>query len=228
MSPLLLCCGVLCPSHARWIVFCRVIPIPLPCTHPKRETHCFWRAPIRYETQLDLLRLLNLTMRHLLSCYMSVRAGAARAFEGPVILSLAVMAAIADVIVRTAACDVPSLFCLHMNGQGPPSFRFFLQPFGFDMGVFAEQSAFLKFCAPDLCTTRTRVLDYLWAQRQAVKDTNLIFDWERSLEPGNFVKCLGTRTAVGRRPTPQPPLLLTPARALYAVCRPTVLGRGVP
>ncbi len=119
-------------------MFCRVIPVPLPHTHPKRDTHCFWRQPIRYETQLDVLRLITLVMRHLMSCYLSVRTGAARAFDGAVILSLSCMAAIADSVVRTAACDVPSLFCLHMNGQGPPTFRFFLQPFGFDIGsIFA-------------------------------------------------------------------------------------------
>ncbi len=110
--------------------------------------------------------------------------------SGPVILSLACMAAIADSVIRTAACDVPSLFCLHMNGQGPPTFRFRLQPFGFDIGLFAEYSAFMKFSAPDLCTTRTRVLDYFYAQRLTVENPNLIFDWERSLEPGNFTKVI--------------------------------------
>jgi hypothetical protein len=56
------------------------------------------------------------------------------------------------------ACDIPSMFCLHMNGNGPPSFRFHLQPFGFDMGAFSIQSEFMKFTIPELVTTRTQVL----------------------------------------------------------------------
>ena len=46
-------------------VFTQVVPLPLPHNHPERARRCFWASrPIRYETQADLLRLLELAVRH--------------------------------------------------------------------------------------------------------------------------------------------------------------------
>lgn len=43
------------------------------------------------------------------------------------------MATIADYVVRLRASDIPSLLSLHLNGDAPPTMRFFQNPFGFDM-----------------------------------------------------------------------------------------------
>ena len=43
-------------------LFTRVMPLPLPHGHPRRRQQCFWAAdcrPMRYETQADLLRMLD-------------------------------------------------------------------------------------------------------------------------------------------------------------------------
>src|SRR4051794_7293617 len=75
-----------------------------------------------------------------------------------------------DAIVRVRACDVPSLFSLHMNGEAPPTPRFYFQAFGIDMGPFEKQSEYMKFTTPELVATRTRVLDYFAAQKTLVRD----------------------------------------------------------
>ena len=55
-------------------LFTRVVPLPLPVSHPKRDESCFWYSnPMRYETQLDLLRLLDLCTRHFATASMSLR-----------------------------------------------------------------------------------------------------------------------------------------------------------
>lgn len=52
----------------------RVIPIPLPLNHPNRGIKCFWASQsMRYETQADLLRLLDLLNRHYAACSLSLR-----------------------------------------------------------------------------------------------------------------------------------------------------------
>ena len=65
-------------------VFTRVVPLPLPPRHPQRDTHCFWAAAhrertLRYETQVDLMRLLNAVAQHFAAAALSLRA--TRAFD---------------------------------------------------------------------------------------------------------------------------------------------------
>ena len=55
-------------------LFVRVIPLPLPVTHNDRDARCFWHAqPMRYETQADILRLLNMICRHFATASLSVK-----------------------------------------------------------------------------------------------------------------------------------------------------------
>lgn len=123
----------------------RVIPLPLPLNHPNRETKCFWASqPMRYETQADLLRLLDLLNRHYAACSLSLRV--TRSFDAVRMLTSACIAAVTDCVLRTRACDIPSLLSLHYSGQaeGP------VHPFGFDAGYFRLESDNAKLADPYL------------------------------------------------------------------------------
>ena len=141
-------------------LFTHVIPMPLARDHPLRNTRCFWSAsdgsrPIRYETQADILRLLDLVSRHYAAasprfvrhdlCVMQLES-----------LRLRVCATVTDAVIRRIACDVPSQFSLHYSGkaEGP------VQAFGFDMRHFALESETLQLTSPGLQACRTQVLDY--------------------------------------------------------------------
>lgn len=78
----------------------RVIPLPLPLNHPNREARCFWASqPMRYETQADLLRLLDLLNRHYAACSLSLRV--TRSFDAVRMLTSACIAMITDCVLRT-------------------------------------------------------------------------------------------------------------------------------
>ena len=97
-----------------------VVPLPLPATHPERASRCFWASePMRYETQADLLRLLNLVARHFAACSFSIRV--TRSFDAVRLVTVACLVAIADAVMRIRTCDVPSLLCLSYSGlaDGP-------------------------------------------------------------------------------------------------------------
>jgi hypothetical protein len=110
-------------------LFTAVLPIPLPVDHPKKA-QCCWMQPMRYETQLDILRSIMLLGRHFAASALSIKV--TRSFDATRILTMACMAAIADAVVRVKACDVPSLFSYHMRGEGPSGGP--LSPFAFEMG----------------------------------------------------------------------------------------------
>lgn len=157
-----------------------VIPLPLPFSHVHDRRQCFWmREPIRYETQADLLRLLNMVGRHFAACCFSVRA--TRAFDAVRLVVVACIATLADVLMRLRAVDVPSLFCLNYSGEaeGPGA------PFGFEMGSFAVESEDLQLSSPELHIARSRVLDYFTAQRAIVSEACILFRFERTMAFGN-------------------------------------------
>jgi hypothetical protein len=156
-------------------LFTRVIPIPLPHNHA-HIAQCMYRQPIRYETQVNLLRLLHHICSHFAAVSMSIRMN--RVFDSARILVVAAMAAVADAVVRMKAFDVPSMFSLHLNGTPPPTPRYFFQPFGFDATMFKAQSEDLIFFTPELVATRTRVLDYFTFLRDTIKDDHIIFQFE--------------------------------------------------
>ena len=169
-------------------VFTSVIPIPMPINHPKRATMDLWSQPMKYETQLELMRLIRLISRHYAACAMSLRV--TRSFDAARILVNAAMAAMVDTLIRVRAIDAPSMLSLHIQGAAPLTPRFFLQPFGVDMGPFAKQSEYMKFTTPEMTACRTMILDYFHAQQQLIKDDHMIFRFERSMEPGNMMKLL--------------------------------------
>lgn len=91
----------------------RVLPMPLPQDHPERF-RCFYRQPIRYETQLDILRSLRLLTRHLLSASLSLPV--TRALDATRVLTASVFAVVADAVIRRRASDVPSMCSGHIAG----------------------------------------------------------------------------------------------------------------
>ena len=167
-------------------LFTHVIPMPLARDHPLRTSRCFWGAsngsrPIRYETQADILRLLDLVSRHYAAASLSIRT--TRSFDAARIITFACIATVTDAVIRRIACDVPSQFSLHYSGEaeGP------IQAFGFDMRHFALESETLQLTSPGLQACRTHVLDYFSSLRSEIienDDECLLFRFERSMEFG--------------------------------------------
>jgi hypothetical protein len=163
-------------------LFVRVLPIPLPPKHENRANNCIWQRPMRYETQIDILRLVHALMRHYVAVSLSIPAN--RTLDSSRIITVAAMAAISDALMRKRAVDIPSLFCLHFNGAAPQTSAFIQQPFGIDVAalVVATEDMFLS--KPELCTCRTSILDYFMGQRELIPDDHVIFQFEHSLSCG--------------------------------------------
>ena len=156
-------------------LFVRVIPLPLPITHPERPSKCFWDAQLmRYETQADIMHLLNLLCRHFATASLSVKM--TRSGDAVRMLVFACMATICDATMRKTACDIPSHSTLHYSGsaKGP------VKPFGFDIGTFAEESEYLKFVSAETTAARTQVLDYFHQMKKVVPKENFIFRFNES------------------------------------------------
>ena len=157
----------------------QVIPLPLPRTHPRRSTACFWaRTKMRYETQADLLRLLSLMSRHFAACCFSIKV--TRSFDAVRLVVVACLATLADAVMRIIPYDVPSLLCLCYSGDadGPG------EAFGFEVGSFAVESEDLQLSSPELHAARAKVLDYFAAQTSALSPSRVLFRFERSMELG--------------------------------------------
>ena len=151
----------------------RVIPLPLPLLHPERDSFCFWHAQdMRQETQADILRLLNLLCRHFATASLSVKV--TRSGDAIRMLVFSAFATICDAVLRKVACDMPAYTSLHYSGRalGP------LRPFGFELGNFAEESEYLKFCCPEATAARTQILDYFNDIRKVVTDDHMMFRFE--------------------------------------------------
>ena len=160
-------------------LFTEVVPLPLPHNHPHRATRCFWGSqPMRYETQAELMRLLALLGRHYASASLSLRV--TRSFDAARMLTMACIATVADVVMRVVACDAPSMLALQYSGtaEGPT------HPFGFEMGQFAVEGAFLRFTNPELATAFTQVMDYHAQRRLALRADHVLFGFERSMALG--------------------------------------------
>ena len=149
------------------------IPLPLPLDHEERPSRCFWASePLRYETQAQLLRLLALLGQHhgaATSCLELTRE-----LDAARIVATACLAAVADAVMRTRACDTPSTLSDHYAGRaGGPS-----QPFGVDHFAFVVESETLKFTEPSLLVARGMVLDYFASVRRVVPPSCRLFRWE--------------------------------------------------
>lgn len=160
-------------------LFTKVIPVPLAEGHPDRQTKCFWAQPMRYETQADILRLLNMVTQHYTSSVFSLKL--TRSFDAARILTMSCIAAVADAVARIVVTDTPSEFSTHLNGTaaGP------CEPFGFEIGYFLKSSACFQFTAPEFATRRTQVLDYFVRQRKTLRTDHIIFRFEKSNRLGN-------------------------------------------
>jgi hypothetical protein len=187
-------------------LFTQVVPVPLAHNHPNIK-QCMYRQPIRYEAQVNALRVMHHLCLHFAASSMSLRMN--RVFDSARVLTVASMAAIADAIIRMRAYDIPSMLSLHLNGTAPPTPRYFFQPFGFDASAFRQQSEDLIFYTPDLITTRTRVLDYFTAQREIIKDDHLIFQFETTMLPGALTSLLDQLCWEIGFPTENLPLYIT-------------------
>jgi hypothetical protein len=133
---------------------------------------------MRYETQQDILRLLNLLTRHYACAALSLKV--TRSFDAERILTFACMASIADVVLRTSACDVPAASSLHYSGEahGP------VKPYCFDDGAFAMESQFLQYQSPEEMAVRTQVLDYFYQLRKNINDDHVMFKFEDGMQIG--------------------------------------------
>jgi hypothetical protein len=161
-------------------IFTHSMPLPLPRGHSKLA-QCLWQQPIRYETQIDILRLLHSVSRHFIACALSLRY--TRSFDATRILITATMTMVADACVRMRASDIPSFFSLHYNGTAAATPRFFIKPFGIDVSSFIVLSEGMKFQMPHLVATRTAVLDYFVALKRDVTPDRYMFNFEHTSLP---------------------------------------------
>jgi hypothetical protein len=156
-------------------LFVRVIPMPLPITHPDRDTKCFWAAQdMRAETQSDLLLHVSLLSRHFGAATMSLKT--TRIGDSIRMLTFACMAAICDVVLRKTACDYPTICSLHYSGKAPGP----LSPFGIELGNFCEESEYLKFTSPESAAARTQVLDYFHQLKNVVQKDHMMFRFDKT------------------------------------------------
>lgn len=151
-------------------LFVRVIPLPMALKHPDRATKCFWHnQSMRYETQADILRLLNMLSRHFATASLSIKI--TRSADASRMLVFASMATMCDVTMRKIASDIPAQSSLHYSGmaKGP------VKPFGFGLGNFDDESEYLKFVNPESASARTMILDYFHDLHQTIPKENLLF-----------------------------------------------------
>lgn len=161
-------------------MFTDVIPLPLPLSHPRRKQQCFWMSQqMRYETQTDILRMLNLVCRHFCTASLSLKVS--RSFDASRILCMACMVCVADAVMRITACDIPSALAQHYAGTAEGQH---IAPFGIEMRSFADDSQDFQLLDPNLAIVRTQVLDYFYAQQQLVRDDHFVFAWEHSMDVG--------------------------------------------
>ncbi len=159
-------------------LFTRVIPIPMPTSHPEVQQQCFWQADgrtIRLETQVHILKQMELVCRHFVAASLSIKV--TRSLDATRLLTMACMSSITDVVMRMEACDTRSMCCMHYSGRaaGPT------HPFCFEMGYFAAESEASKLPDPALHAVRCQVLDYFYKQRQVTRDDHVIFSFEHTM-----------------------------------------------
>ncbi|CAM9378337.1 unnamed protein product [Chrysoparadoxa australica] len=162
-------------------LFTRVIPIPMPTNHPEAPTKCFWQGAshkMRYETQAHILRHLNLLTRHFVSASLSLAVTSS--FDAVRMLTMACIATVTDIVMRTTACDFPSVASMHYSGSAPGP----VHPFGFEMGYFGVESEWAKLPDPAHHAVRCQVLDYFTQQRRGLTDDHVLFAFEESMGLG--------------------------------------------
>ena len=86
------------------------------------------------------------------------------------------LAALMDVMLRSAATDHPSAVCTHLMGQTTSGKQLGCPGYGIDVGSFAVQTETMEIHVPELVIARTAVLDYFRSPEQ--KRLLKIFNWE--------------------------------------------------
>ena len=127
------------------------MPIPKPFSSPDR-TKCPWATDIRYALQLDILVLLQRIAEHFASASYSVRP--TRQFFALRITVMGAIAAIADVVMRKRATDIPSELCVRMLGDVTGI------GYGLGAGRFGTMSETIPVIRPELNVARTSIIDY--------------------------------------------------------------------
>ena len=160
-------------------LFLHVLPAPLPITHPERDSKCFWAsAQTTYEVQAEILRSLNLLLRHFSAASLSISV--TQTFDAARLLTVANFAAIADATLRLKVFDAPSAFMQHYAGyaQGP------ISAFGFEIGPFAVEAEYLRFHCPERTIRLTQTLDYFHSLKTTIKEDHMIYRWENERAGG--------------------------------------------
>eukprot|EP00760_Papus_ankaliazontas_P003017 PhM_4_TR11378/c0_g1_i1/m.4426 len=161
-------------------VFNQLVPVP---AGPNAGRPCVWQdTPMRYGVQLDIVILLVRIMEHFAAAAFSLQT--TRSFDAVRIVTSGAMVAIADCVLRKAATDHPSEFCLALMGDAAKR-----NGFGVGMGLFAEQSETIEATSPELNITRTSIMDYF--SRVDTPTANVIFKWEESMKMQHFLQSCG-------------------------------------
>jgi Ca2+-binding EF-hand superfamily protein len=165
-------------------LFVEVLPVPRPLDETGKQV-CFWlAAPMRYEQQALLLRMIHLVTRHFAAASMSIRV--TRDYDARRLLTLGLIAAVADRVARVVACDTPCHFSLHYAGkaEGPE------QPFGFTLGQFGDESVTMPFQPAAAQCARSLLLDYFDSVARVVPERNVLFAFELTRDLGDAEKRL--------------------------------------
>ena len=195
-----LCCTLLGNQHGRVRdtfslraalvarLLLHVLPAPLPLSHPKRDTDCFWQSAsghVRADTQAALLRWLGLLGRHYAAATFGLPQSAA--LDATRMLVLAAAAALADAVARLVAVDVPSAFSLHFGGNADGVGG---RCFAVDLRCYEKESERGELHQPQLAAARTAVLDYFRAAANAATERRLCFGYEKTMGLGRGERAL--------------------------------------
>ena len=163
-------------------VFLRVLPLPLPHTHPRHEAQCFWASAMSYAEQAALLRLLEQLSRHFASAALAVRDNESGDTDAARVLVAAAIAALTDCVLRARTTDHESEFCRHYTGRADgPTWCY-----GFDAAYFAVDSELGLLIEPEFATAREQLLSYFEARSSEVRqhEEHLLFSFESSMSFG--------------------------------------------
>lgn len=141
-----------------------------------------WHAKVDYETQLDTMILLQRLVEHFAAAVFTVDH--TRPIDAVRMVVPLCIAAIADVMMRKCAVDIPSAVCLHLMGGGAGGAEIGNsgRGFAFGPGALAQQAATIVCFTPEINVARSRALDYF---EGVAARTHPIFQWDKTerLEP---------------------------------------------
>lgn len=136
--------------------------------------NCLWRnLAVRYERQLDVLIMLQRIMEHFVTSHLSMPRSASHA--AALITVPACIAAVADVMMRKRATDIPSEVCLHLMGQTALG-QTVSTGYGVTTGHLVEQAKTIQCFQPEVAVALTAAADYFASQTELKK----IYNWTRS------------------------------------------------